>query len=190
MSGYGQLHETTETWFDEALRSTGSNIVTLYRGNVSGEYVPVFWVPFEEGLEPPRVSSASDLASHFRGFHDSFFEMDGGTFKDASVRRGLEMFGISTLIVIPLPGSDSRRYCLSAGTAGSSTARSPSLRTPLGGTSASQTPTCPSRTTTACSLRKRRKGAAFRVPAPGSHPSHASRSSTGWRTPGAPSSFP
>lgn len=116
MGAYGRLSENLEPIFLEVLENTRSVIITLYRRNAMGEYVPVFWVPRVEGSEPSHVASASDVASFLRGVRDEPFEMDSATFKDGPVRRGLQAFGVSRLLAIPLLGEASGRYFLTAGT--------------------------------------------------------------------------
>jgi len=116
MGAYGRLSEDLEPVFLEMLEKTDSVIITLYRRNSMGEYVPVFWAPREEGSEPSHVASASDVASFLRGVRGEPFEMDFATFKDGPVRRGLEAFGIKKLLAVPLSGEGRGRYFLTAGT--------------------------------------------------------------------------
>ena len=119
MGTYGRLREDLEPLFTDVLATTGSVVAALYRKNAMGEYAPVFWMPHKEGLEPSHVTSASDLASFIRVLDVDHFEMGSSTFRDNLVRRGLQAFGASKLLTIPLPGVASGRYIFNAGTASS-----------------------------------------------------------------------
>lgn len=90
-------------------------VVSVYRKEVSGGYAALFWVSEYEGSAPPLVSSASDLAAYLRTEGNKPFQMSFDTFADGMVRYGLEVFGISHLMVAPLETETKAHYFLTVG---------------------------------------------------------------------------
>lgn len=114
--------QTLESTVDEfqrilenAREQMGGVVSTLYRKNLSGEYIPVLWVPQNGTAVPPVISSASDLAAYLRTEGSPVFSFGNTTFKDGMVRAGLLSFGAAALHICSVPTYMEKRYYLTVG---------------------------------------------------------------------------
>lgn len=114
--------QTLESTVDEfqrilenAREQMGGVVSTLYRKNLSGEYIPVLWIPRNGAIAPPVISSASDLAAYLRTEDSPVFSFGNTTFKDGLVRAGLLSFGATVLHICPVPTYMGKHYYLTVG---------------------------------------------------------------------------
>lgn len=110
-----EIERTLEDVLQSACQHLGCNAVVLYRLDRTLGYTPVLWTSAMQDAAPPYLSSASDVSAFVRAKDDVSFTMRAGSFRDGSIKRGFNLFGVMELFVCPLDTEGPGTYILTFG---------------------------------------------------------------------------